>query len=140
MARARKAFPEHHLSRRERQIMQAVHRAGQATVAQIAETIDDAPTNDAIRRLCHILQEKGHLRSRLDGKRRIYTTTVSSKQARRSALRSMLDTFFDGSPGMLAATLLDSHAEQLDPEDVERLNGLIEAAEAGDDDEGTGGS
>ena len=129
MTPRKQEFQEHALSRRERQIMQAVYRAGRATVADIVADIPDPPTPDAVRRLCHILEEKGHLKSGLDGKRRLYAPTVGGGKAGRHALRNLVDTFFAGSPHMLVATLLDSHRDQLSDEDIARLESMIEAAE-----------
>lgn len=132
MTPRKKQFREHQLSRRERQIMQAVYRAGRATVAEIVAAIPDPPTPDAIRRLCHILAEKGHLKSKPDGRRKVYTPTVRGSNARRDALQNVVDTFFDGSPHMLVATLLDSHRDKLSDGDIERLTRMIDAAEEED--------
>jgi predicted transcriptional regulator len=128
----KKQFHEHQLSRRERQIMQAVYKAGRATVAEIVAAVPDPPTPDAIRRLCHILQEKGHLKSKPDGRRRIYFPTIRGSSARRDALRNVVDTFFDGSPHMLVATLLDSHRDKLSDDDILRLSRMIDEAEEGE--------
>jgi BlaI family penicillinase repressor len=129
MAKRKDEFREHELSRRERQIMAAVYRLGQATVAEIVASIPDPPTPDAIRRLCHILEEKGHLRARADGPRKVYLPTVEPHRARRKALENLIDTFFGGSPQLLAATLLDTRERELGPEDVQRLSALIDRAE-----------
>ena len=125
----KKEFQEHRFSRRERQIMQAVYRTGRATVAEIVALIPDPPTPDAIRRLCSILERKGHLKSRLANNRRVYAPTVGSGKARRKALENVVETFFSGSPHMLVATLLDSHRDRLSPEDVRRLSRMIDEAE-----------
>ncbi len=125
-AKKKQQFHEHELSRRERQIMGAVYRLGQANIAEIVANIPDPPTSDAIRRLCHILQEKGYLRAFPDGKRKVYAPTVEAGQARQNALTSMIDTFFGGSPHMLVATLLDTQRDRLRLEDIERLSELID--------------
>ncbi len=128
--RSKKDILEHQLSRRERQIMGAVYRLENATIAEIVNNIPDPPTQDAIRRMCHILEDKGLLRARPDGPRKVYYPTIDSKKARRSALENVLDTFFGGSKGMLVATLLDADRDKLSDADVERLTRLID--EAGD--------
>jgi len=129
MAKSNKRdFAEHDLSRRERQIMSAVYRLGEATIAQIGEHIPDPPTNDAIRRLCHILKEKGFLRAHLDGTRNVFVPTVGVGNARRSALDNIIDTFYGGSAPMLVASLLDSGREDLGPEELARLAAIIENA------------
>ncbi len=130
MAR-RKKSATHDLSRRERQIMQAIYRRGRSTVAEIRRNIPDPPTVDAVRRLCHILEQKGHLDSVAEGRRRIYKPTVASGPAGRRALEDLLNTFFSGSPGMLVASLLDSHGDKLSPEDLARLSELIESGDEG---------
>ena len=128
-SRRKRNFQEHRLSRRERQIMQAVYRTGQATVAEIVSSIPSPPTPDAVRRLCHILEEKGHLKSRPDGNRRLYLPTVDGVKARRNALDNVLETFFGGSAHRLVATLLDAKRDELSDQDVERLTRMIDAAD-----------
>ncbi len=128
-ARKKREFQEHKLSRRERQIMQVVYRLGQATVAEITATVPEPPTADSIRRMCHILEDKGHLKAHSDGNRKVYQPTVTSDNARTNALDNMLETFFAGSPHMLVATLLDAKRDQLSPDDIQRLTQLIENAE-----------
>lgn len=126
--RRKKDILEHQLSRRERQIMSAVYRLGRATVAEITENIPDPPTQDAVRRLCHILADKGLLKARPDGQRKVYTPTINSHKARHSALDNVIDTFFGGSPGMLVAALLENRGDKLSAEEIERLTRLIEQA------------
>jgi len=123
---SRKKAEAHDLSRRERQIMQAVYRQGRSTVAEIVAAIPDPPTADSIRRMCHILEEKGHLKSEADGPRRVYEPTVGRGKASRSALTDVVDTFFSGSPRMLMAALLDTHGDQLSQDDIARLSAMIE--------------
>jgi len=123
---APKKNPGLNLSRRERQIMQAVYKTGQATVAEIVAAIDDPPTPDAIRRMCHILEDKGQLKSEAAGNRRIYKTTVTRGRAGRHALTDVVDTFFAGSPRMLVATLLDTHKDQLTADDIARLRAMVD--------------
>ncbi len=106
--------------------MQVVYRNGSATVAGIVTEIPDPPTPDSIRRMCHILEEKGHLKSKSDGPRRIYKPTVGLGKAGRSALNDVVDTFFSGSPRMLVATLLDTHRDQLSDADIARLSAMID--------------
>ena len=128
MARRKREFAEHELSRRERQIMGAVYRLGMATVAEVVAAIPDPPTPDAVRRMCHILVEKGLLRARLDGGRNVFHPTVDATKASRSALDNLMDTFFGGSPHMLVAALLDARRQELSDEDVARLTAMIDEA------------
>ena len=85
------------LSRRERQIMDAVFALGEATVNQVVEGIPSPPTAMAVRRMMHILEEKGHLRHEEQGQQYIYTPTVPRHEVRQSALKHLVNTFFVGS-------------------------------------------
>ena len=126
--RSRRGARQELLSRRERQIMDAVYRLGEASVAEIAGQLPDPPTRDAVRRLAHILEEKGHLKHRREGGRNVFFPAVRPERARRSALDHLLRTFFGGSPQRLVAALLDSRRDALSDEEIERLEGLIEHA------------
>ena len=88
------------LTRRERQIMDVLFTRGEATVNQIAEALPDPPTPMAVRRMMHILEEKGHLRRREQGREVVYAPKQSKDKAGRSAFEKVLETFFGGSlPG-----------------------------------------
>lgn len=114
------------LSRRERQIMDIVYARGQATAAEVAAALPDPPTYSAVRALLRILEQKGHLRHETDGPRYVFIPTVPRDRARRSALRNLVRTFFDGSATQAAAALLDS--TPLSDEDVKRLEAIIDKA------------
>jgi predicted transcriptional regulator len=114
------------LSRRERQIMDVIYARGRATAAEVTATLADPPSYSAVRALLRILVQKGHLRHEPDGPRYLFIPTVSRDKARRSALRSLVRTFFDGSPAQAAAALIDQ--TDLSDEDVERLSRAIEKA------------
>ena len=116
------------LSRRERQIMDAIYAAGSATAAQVGEALPDAPSNSAVRTLLRILVEKGHLKQRRDGQRYVYRPTRSRPQAARGALRRVVQTFFDGSVEQAVAGLLDSADKQLSDEELDRLKQMIDDA------------
>ena len=90
------------LSRRERQIMDVVYTQGRATVAEVRAQLADAPSYSAVRALLRILEEKGHLRHEQEGNRYVFVPTVPPERASKSALRHVLETFFDGSPADLA--------------------------------------
>ena len=115
-----------HLSRRERQIMDVIYRLGSATVGDMLENLPDPPGYSAVRAMLRLLEEKGHLRHKQDGPRYVYSPTGSRDRARRSAMRHLLQTFFDGSTERAVAALLDMSSEQLTDEEVERLTTLIE--------------
>jgi predicted transcriptional regulator len=116
------------LSRRERQIMDAVFALGEATVNQVVEAIPEAPTAMAVRRMMHILEEKGCLKRREQGREVIYLPRETKKKAGRNAFQRVLQTFFAGSlEDALAAHLL-SRKDGLSAGECDRLAALIEQA------------
>jgi BlaI family transcriptional regulator, penicillinase repressor len=116
------------LSRRERQIMEIVYRAGRATASEVLARLPDPPGYSAVRALLRILENKGHLRHELSGTRYVYLATVGKQSARRSALRSMLDTFFEGSVSKVVTALLDLSREDLSEQELASISRLIEQA------------
>jgi BlaI family transcriptional regulator, penicillinase repressor len=116
------------VSRRERQILDVLYKAGRATAADVQASLPAAPSYSAVRTLLRILEEKGHVRHEQDGARYVYIPTVKRDLAKRSALRHLLNTFFDGSATQAIAALLDEDAKRLSPEDWERLEAAIERA------------
>ena len=115
-------------SRRERQIMDAVFALGEATVNQVVETIPSPPTAMAVRRMMHILEEKGHLRRREHGREVIYAPRQTKDKAGRRAFAQVLDTFFGGSLEEALAAHLHSRKDQVSADERERLIQLIEQA------------
>jgi len=114
------------LSRRERQIMDAIYQLGEATAQEVLDSMVDPPGYSAVRALLRILEEKGHVRHRRDGVRYVYQPTVPRERARASALRQVVRTFFDGSAGAAAAALLDLSGGELSDEELEQLQALVE--------------
>jgi predicted transcriptional regulator len=114
------------LSRRERQIMDIIYARGQATAAEVTAALADPPSYSAVRALLRILEQKGHLRHQQDGPRYVFLPTVSRDRARRSALRNLVRTFFDGSSAQAAAALIDQ--SQLSDEEFNRLAEAIDKA------------
>jgi predicted transcriptional regulator len=117
------------LSRRERQIMDAVFSLGQATVNDVVKTIPSPPTAMAVRRMMHILEEKGHLRRRESGREVIYAPRQTKNKAGRCALEQVLETFFGGSLEEALAAHLHSRKDQLSADQRKRLIALIEQAQ-----------
>jgi BlaI family transcriptional regulator, penicillinase repressor len=117
-----------HLSRRERQIMDAIYARGEASVARILEGIPDPPTSGALRTLLHILEAKGHLRGRKDGKEVIYIPTRPRAAAAKSALARVLDTFFEGSIEQAVAAHLASRPQGMSEKELKRLADLVRQA------------
>ena len=110
----------HELSRRERQIMDVLYRRGRATAAEVLDGIPDAPSYSAVRALLKILEDKGHVRHQSDGPRYVYTPVVARDQAKRSALKHVVQTFFDGSASQVMAALFELGPRDLDDEQLER--------------------
>jgi predicted transcriptional regulator len=120
---------QRNLTRRERQIMDVVYARGRVTVAEVLGGMADAPSYSTVRTLLGLLEEKGQLRHEQDGPRYVYMPVVAREKARRSALRNMLHTFFDGSTEEAVAALLDLHDERKGPVDMARIRAMIEKAQ-----------
>jgi len=116
------------LSRRERQIMDAVYRLGTATATEIVASIPDPSTKDAIRRLIRILEEKGLLRHEVDGLRHVYYPVLNPEKARKSALDHIIRTYFRGSVSQAIAALLKSSGGELTEKELLQITSLIEDA------------
>ena len=116
------------LGRRERQIMDAIHQIGEASVADVLERIPDPPSYSAVRTMIRLLEEKGYLKHRREGMKYVYRPTEAPDKARRSALQHLLTTFFGGSAGDAVAAVLDLSGDQISPEELDRLARLIDDA------------
>jgi BlaI family transcriptional regulator, penicillinase repressor len=117
-----------HLSRRERQIMEIIFRRGQASALEVWADLPDPPSRTAVRTLLRILEEKGHLKHRQEGLRYVYVPSRPRAVAARSALRGVLQTFFEGSLEKAVAAHLGDSATSLTPQELERLAALIRQA------------
>lgn len=120
--------PQHKLSRRERQIMDVLYRRERASAAEILQELPDPPSYSAVRAMLRVLEEKKHIRHEEKDLRYVYLPVVPREKARRSAVKHLLETFFDGSAEQAVATLLNLSARDLKPEDFDRLASLIEQA------------
>ena len=118
------------LSNRERQIMDILYRNGSATAAEVHEKLPDPPSYSAVRATLRILEEKGQVRHEQDGPRYVFRPAVARDKAKRTAIRHLLSTFFDGSTELAVATLLDESASQLSEDDFKKLKKLIDVAES----------
>lgn len=123
------------LSRRERQIMDVLFKRGKATAAEIQADISDPPSYSAVRAMLRTLEEKGHIRHRADGPRYLYSPVIAKERAKRSALRHLVETFFDGSVELAVAALLDGGARKLSREELDRLEKLVHQATPESDEE-----
>ena len=116
------------LSRRERQIMDVLFERGRATAAEVQAGIADPPSYSAVRALLRILEEKGHVRHEQDGPRYVYLPRLDREKARRSALRHVVQTFFEGSTEQAMAALIDENGRRLSDDELRRMGELIERA------------
>ena len=120
--------PHHDLSRRERQIIDILYAQGRATAAEVQAALPDPPSYSAVRAMLRILEEKGHVKHEQDGPRYVYLPTVARDNAKRSALRHMLQTFFDGSAEQAISALLDDSSTRLSDRELDRLARMIDQA------------
>lgn len=120
--------PHHELSRRERQIIDILYAQGRATAAEVQAALPDPPGYSAVRAMLRILEDKGHIRHEQDGPRYVYLPTVARDSAKRSAMRHLLHTFFDGSAAQAMSALLDVSSSRLSDSELDRLERLIDEA------------
>jgi BlaI family penicillinase repressor len=116
------------LSRRERQIMDILYRLGKASAADVMAELPGEPSYSTVRTQLRILEGKGHVRHEEDGVRYVYSAAVPRHSARRSALRHLVETFFDGSPEKVVSALLGGEAARLTGDELDRLAALIQKA------------
>jgi BlaI family penicillinase repressor len=121
--------PQHSaLSRRERQIMDILYRRGKATAGEVMGELPGDPSYSTVRSQLRVLEEKGHVRHEEQGLRYIYVPAVPRRAARRSALRHVVDTFFDGSAEKTVAALLGGETARLSDDELDRISELIARA------------
>ena len=119
---------EEGLSRRERQVVEALYRLGRATAAEVREAIPSPPTLTAVRTHLTILHGKGHIRYERDGARYVYEPTVPRDEMARSVVAGVVRNFFGGSVERLVATLVDREEATLSDDDLASLGRIIEEA------------
>jgi predicted transcriptional regulator len=122
--------PGHHvtLTRRERQIMDILYRHGRATAADVMAELTGEPSYSTVRAQLRVLEEKGHVHHEEQGLRYVYLPAVPRHAARKSALRHLVETFFNGSPELAVAALLGGEATKLSDEDLKRIADLVAKA------------
>jgi len=116
------------LARRERQIMDILYRRGRATAADVMEELSGQPNSSTVRTQLRVLEEKGHVRHEEEGLRFVYMPAVPRAAARKSALRHVVDTFFDGSAEQVVAAVLGGEATRLSDDDLTRIADLVAKA------------
>src|SRR5881628_237056 len=116
------------LSRRERQIMDILFRRGRATAADVMADLPGNSSYSTVRTQLRVLEEKGHVRHEEEGLRYVYVAAVPRHTARKSALKHLVETFFDGSAEQVVAAVLGGEASRLTDEDLERIAELVAEA------------
>ncbi len=116
------------LSRRERQILDILIERGKASAMEVRAAMADAPSYSAVRTLLRVLEDKGHVKHKAEGLRYVYLPTIGRERAKRTAVKHMLKTYFNGSPEQIVAALLDVSSTQLTREELDRMAQMIEEA------------
>ena len=116
------------LSRRERQIIDILYRRGRATAADVMEDLPGDPSYSTVRTQLRVLEEKGHVRHEEDGQRYVYSPALARGTVRRSALKHLVATFFDGSVEQTVAALLGGEGSRLSQAQLDRIEELIRKA------------
>ena len=116
------------LSRRERQIMDILYRSGKASASDVRAAMPDPPSYSAVRAMLRVLEEKGHVKHREEGLKYVYAPVVARDKAKRSAVKHVMETFFNGSAEQIVAALLDVSAAKLTSGELDRMAEMIEKA------------
>ncbi len=116
------------LTRREREIMDVLHKRGRATAQEVLSDLAEPPSYSAVRTFLRLLEERGHVKHVQDGPRYVYMPTVARRDAQRSALAHLVDTFFDGSVEEAVASLVESSKPKLSPQELDRIAALLAKA------------
>jgi predicted transcriptional regulator len=116
------------LSRRERQIMDVIYSMGEASAAEVVAGLADPPSDSTVRALLRILEDKEVLKHREDGPRYVYLPTEAPEKASRSALKQVVQTFFEGSLANAVAAFVDTQDTTLSAEEIKRLEAIIKQA------------
>ena len=116
------------LTRRERQIMDILYRRGRATAGEVMADLSGRPRYSTVRTQLRVLESKGHVRHQEEGLRYVYVPAVPRHTARKSALRHLVDTFFDGSTEKVVGALLGGEGARLSEEELQRIAELVARA------------
>ena len=116
------------LSRRERQIMDILYQRGKASASDVREAMEAAPGYSAVRAMLRVLEEKGHVKHQAEGLKYVYVPVVARDKAKRSAVKHVMEAFFNGSAEQIVAALLDVSSTRLTREELDRMSEMIEQA------------
>lgn len=118
------------LSRRERQIMDTLYQLGRATAGELMKALPGEPSDSTVRTQLRVLEAKGHVRHEEEGLRYVYLPVVPRRVVRKSALKHLVKTFFDGSTEKVVAALLGPDGGRLSDEELDRIADLVAKARA----------
>jgi predicted transcriptional regulator len=118
------------LSKRERQIMDAIYMLGEATASQVLEHLPERVADASVRKLIRIIEQKGYLKHRREGHSYIYAPIIPKDVASRHAVKHLLQTFFQGNASRAISALLDASEGSLSEEDIAEIAELIRKTEA----------
>jgi BlaI family transcriptional regulator, penicillinase repressor len=116
------------LSRRERQIMDVLYRRGRATAADVMGDLPGDPSYSTVRTQLRVLEQKGHVEHQEEGLRFVYVPAVPRRSARKSALRHLVETFFDGSAEQVVAAVLGGEGTRISEDELDRIAELVAKA------------
>ena len=108
--------------------MDILYQRGKASAAEVRDAMEDAPSYSAVRALLRVLEDKGHVRHQAEGLKYVYVPAVARDKAKRSAVKHLVDTFFNESPEQVVAALLDVSSRRLTGEELDRMAAMIEKA------------
>jgi len=108
--------------------MEILYQHGKASASEVRGLMESAPGYSAVRAMLRVLEEKGHVKHQAEGLKYVYVPTVTREKAKRSAVKHVLDTFFNGSPEQIVAALLDVSSTRLTREELDRMSEMIEKA------------
>jgi predicted transcriptional regulator len=120
--------PHATLSRRERQIMDILYELGRATAADVMKALPGEPSDSTVRTQLRVLESKGHVRHEEEGQKYVYLPVVPRRVVRKSALKHVMNTFFDGSAEKVVAALLGPDGNRLSDEELDRIADLVAKA------------
>ena len=119
------------LTRRERQIMDILYRRGRATATEVMQDLSGDPSYSTVRTQLRVLESKGHVRHEEEGLRYVYLPALPRRAARKSALRHLVDTFFEGSTEKVVGALLGGESARLTDDELDRIADMVEKARKG---------
>jgi BlaI family transcriptional regulator, penicillinase repressor len=116
------------LTRRERQIMDILYRRGRATASEVMQELSGEPNYSTVRTQLRVLESKGHVQHEEEGPRFVYMPALAHRAARKSALRHLVETFFEGSTEKVVGALLGGEGARLSDGELDRIAALVAKA------------